>query len=231
MLKTIGFIALWGISVASAATVPLSFTTLTGFTGAASSPGTAVFRADLSGVGLSSLLSITIADSNNQTGGSTGQFSGFDLDAVKLSYTAVASATDAAALAGLDVFNFSGGALFTPGTQRPTADAKLFGTGATGNTVNNSVATLGLFDGTNTTVSPTGFLSMGDGGVLTLNLTAGVSTTGLYLYIGEVGNQGEVAAGSITVSDTRAGVPDGGGTMVMLASVLAGVVALRRRLA
>ena len=68
----------------SAATIPISFTPLTGLTGG-SPAETAVFRADLSAVALT--LSIAIADSSFGLGGATGQFSGLDLDAVKLSTT------------------------------------------------------------------------------------------------------------------------------------------------
>ncbi len=46
---------------------------------------TAVFRADLSGAGIGTLQSITIRDNSFGIGGSTGQFSGFDLDAIILS--------------------------------------------------------------------------------------------------------------------------------------------------
>jgi hypothetical protein len=114
---------------------------------------------------------------------------------------------NAAALAGLSVFDFSAaGTVFSPGAQRAPVDPKLFGTNAAGNQVDNAVATLGLFDGNSTTAIPGafGFVSMGDGGTLGFNLTSPVSPTpGLFLYIGEVGDNGEVAAGTIQVSDER----------------------------
>ena len=42
---------------------------------------------------------------------------------------------------------------------------------------------------------------MGDHGVLSFNLSVPVSLDSLFLYIGEVGDNGEVAAGEILISD------------------------------
>jgi hypothetical protein len=207
------------VSPAFGDTVALTFTSLTGSTGG-SPAATGVYRADLSGIGLAQILSITIADSSGGLGGANGQFSGFDLDGIKLSTTSCDSAACAAGLSGLSVFDFGGGAVFTPGAQRPVADPKLFGTGPAGNTVDNAVATLGAFDGNSTTAIPGafGFLSMGDNGVLSFNLTSATSTSGLYLYIGEVGDNGEVAAGRTTVSTTR--VPEEPFVLSFLVSLL-----------
>jgi hypothetical protein len=41
---------------------------------------------------------------------------------------------------------------------------------------------------------------MGDNGVLSFSFTSAVNSTGLHLYIGEVGDNGEVAAGRVIVS-------------------------------
>jgi len=189
------------------------------------------YRADLSTSGIGTLQSITISDSNSRIGGAGSQFSGFDLDAIRLSTTLCATAICVNALPGLDVFNFSSGLVFTPGTQRAPAAAQLFG--AAGGTVDNSVATLGLFDANSTTgINAFGFLSMGDGGQLSFNLTSILSTAGLYLYIGEVGNNGEVAAGSITISsnpvDPRV-VPIPGSLPLMLGALAFGGLVLRKR--
>jgi hypothetical protein len=90
------------------------------------------------------------------------------------------------------------------------------------------VATLGLFDAENTT-GPTvfGFLSLGDNGAIDFNLTSAVTTAGLFLYIGEVGDNGEVAAGSILVRDTNS-VPEPSG-LALLGLAAAGFASWKRR--
>jgi len=230
---TILFIGLallaFGMKSSDAATVNLTLTELTGLTGG--SPAlTAVYYADLSGLGLTQVQSITIQDASFNIGGSPGQFSGFDLDAIKLSGTLAAGAAGVNALTGLGVFDFtSTGTFFTPGSQRVPVDPKLFGTDGTGNQVNNSVATLGQFDGDATTIGADGFISMGDGGILSFNLTALVDLTSpVYLYLGEVGDNGEAVAGTISVSDAPVGVPEPS-TLLLLGSGLVGLVGYGRR--
>jgi hypothetical protein len=184
----------------------VSFAELTGTVGG--SPAlTGVFKADLSGLGLSMIESITIEDASAGLGGAPGQFSGFDLDAFRLSYTDCATAACAAGAVSVGSFDPLTGILFAPGAQRAPADLKLFGTDASGSAVDDAVATLSLFDGNASTTSPLGFLSMGDNGKLSINLLAGIDTLGLFLYIGEVGNNGEVAASTVSVSDQRVPIP------------------------
>jgi hypothetical protein len=202
---------------------PVALTELTGLTGG-SPAATAVFKADLSSVGFT-ILSVSIADNSGGLGGSPGQFSGFDLDAIKLSTTNCATAACAAGAAGLAVFDITGGTIFAPGTQRAPVDPKLFGTGPAGTTVDDAVATLGAFDGDSSTVLPDGFISLGDNGVISFNLTSGVSPSGVFLYIGEVGDNGEVAASNIEVRQTPVPEP---GSLALLGAALAGLALLRR---
>ena len=210
---------------------PVTFTELSGLTGGTLG-STAVFKGDLTSVGVANILSITIKDSSSGLGGSPSQFTGFDLDAIVLSNVNCTTAACVKGLSGSPVFDFGGGTIFTPGTQRPPSNPKLFGTGTTGTTVDNSVATLGSFDGESTTTIPGafGFVSLGDNGTLTFNLTSALSTAGLFLYIGEVGNNGELAASNINVSDVpvTVAVPEPA-TGALLAFGVAGLYAARRK--
>jgi hypothetical protein len=216
------------LSAANAQAAPIVFTPLTGALVGGSPAATAVYKADLSGNG--TILSLSIADNSAGLGGAAGEFSGFDLDAIILSYDDITDSSQLGTVTPLAVFDFStGGTFFFPGAQRPPSDPKLFGTDATGSQVDNGVARLGLFDGNSTTAIPgaDGFLSMGDNGVLTFNLTSPLNTTGLRLYIGEVGDNGEVAAARVTVSQTAVPEP---GTMTLIGSGLLGLArACRRR--
>jgi MYXO-CTERM domain-containing protein len=217
--------SLLGASAAQAEAV--SFTKLTGSTGGVPAL-TAVFRADLSALSTANIASITIEDVSGGFGGAAGQFSGFDLDAIKLSTTLCADAACASAAVGLSVFDFLAGTVFVPGTQRAPVDPKLFGTDAAGTGVDNAVATLGAFDGNATTAIPgaDGFISMGDFGRLSFNLTSIVAAAGLYLYIGEVGDNGEVAGSNVTVSSTPVPTP---ATLGLVVAALAAAALARRR--
>ena len=206
----------------------VTFTKLTGLTGSPAGAGTAVYQANLGSLA-GSFAAIVISDASGGFGGATGQFTGFDLDAIKLSTVNCADAACAKAAAGLSLFDFVSGIVFSPGTQRAPADAKLFGTGPGGSTVDNAVATLGAFDAVSSTVSPAGFLSLGDNGSIAFNLTALTATAGLYLYIGEVGDNGEVAGSNIELlRDPVPGIPEPSTYALMLGG-LGAVAWLARR--
>jgi hypothetical protein len=208
---------------ASAADVTL--TKLTGTTGG-NPAQTAVFGADLTAFG-DSVSAISIKDNSNGSGGSPGRFSGFDLDAIKLSTTQCLDATCVKNLAGLDAFDFSAaGTTFVAGSQRaPVFAGGLFGTNS--NVFDNSIATLGLFDGNSDVNNPAHFLSMGDGGSIMFNLKNAVSLNGLWLYIGEVGDNGEVAASNISLF--TGGVPEPSTWAMMILGIGFAGAAMRRR--
>jgi hypothetical protein len=113
----------------------------------------------------------------------------------------VDDATAVNGIAGLNLFDFLAGTVFTPGSQRPPADPALFGT--TGGSIDNAIATLGNFDANSIVSSESfGFVSLGDNGSVGFNLLSPIAPTeSLYVYIGEVGDNGEVAAGQVIVSD------------------------------
>jgi hypothetical protein len=207
ILATVSVIALAGVASleeAQAGTVSVTFTELPGLTGG-SPAATGVYQADLSGLG--TIASVTILDNSSTSAGAPGQFSGFDLDAIVLSSTNITNASQVGSLVRTGTFNFATSVL-TGGVQTPPVDPALFGT--IGGQVNNAVATLDSFDGNSTTAIPGafGFVSLGVGGKLSINLTSAiVAGSPLFLYIGEVGNNGEVAAGTISVSSQPIGTP------------------------
>ncbi|MBM6579158.1 hypothetical protein ILT44_03095 [Microvirga sp. BT689] len=163
---------------------------------------TSIYRVDLSQSGFGTIGAITIHD-DNVLSGSTGVYSGMDLDFVRL----LNSATDAATLTGLPgepIFDFSAsGIVFQPGFQTPLGptDPPEWNTNLQGtsgfNIYDPDKAMLGsVNDGT---------LSLGEGGQITFLLKTPLSTNGRYFYFGEAGNVD--LANYVLVSDTPSSTP------------------------
>ncbi len=190
-----------------AASVPISLNLLGGTT----PQQTGILKADLSGLGLTQLASISLQDDGGSAG-SPGIWSGFDLAGIKLSLTDCLTAACADALPGLSVFDFDNKVLFSPGTQDPTGPPLngpcLAGTSGVGCTLDDSIATLGDFDALYNTATGanSGFLSLGRNGKIAFDLTSMVSLSGpsVYLYLGEVANNGEGLIGAVEISDIPA---------------------------
>jgi len=215
---------------ANADTIAVGFTALADTTPQA----TGVFRADLFGLSLTELASISMTDDSG-TDGSPGVWSGFDLAAIKLSRTFCTDAACANAAVGLNVFDFVNGVLFNGGTMDATANPDLqgpclFGTSGGGCDFDDSIATLDLFDAVfSIPVASSGWVSLGRGGEIAFNLTSLVSLLDpLYLYVGEVGNNGETLSGLVEVSDVPVRVSEPG-TLALLGIGLFGMGLSRRR--
>jgi hypothetical protein len=174
----------------SAMAVGLTFTKLTGLTGDASGPFTAVYVADLAATGLPSITQLILTDTSGGFGGSPGGFSGVDLDSIFIAPTAAATAASAQTLIQTPAFDYSAaGTTYVPGTQRVPTDPTLFN--VSGGAINFAAATLGALDARGL-IPGNGYFSMGDGGVITFNLTSAIDpSVSRYLYIGEVGDNGE----------------------------------------
>jgi Ca2+-binding RTX toxin-like protein len=179
----------------------LKFTKLPGVKNASG-----IFVADVSNLGFD-LKSLTFADSGSLYGGAPGKFTGFDLDAIRLSNKLITKAEDIDSATAIDVFDFSPvGTIFTPGTERPTSELNLIGElqGTVNGYVNNGTANLAEFDylgfsgGTGK-----GSVSLGDNGKIGFNLTSTVPTDKqpLYLYVAEADNNGETPDGLISASN------------------------------
>lgn len=201
-----------GVVRESSVVTSLPLTALTGLAGGTPAD-TTVYYADLSTVAASYITSLTLTDNSSSVASDTGRFSGFDLDAVKLSTTLAADATGVQALAGLAGFDFTTtGTVLTPGTQVAPLDPDLFGT--SGGAINGQLATLSNFDadaifGANAQ----GFVSLGNGGAITFHFNPPLAITApLYLYLGEVTDVGEGPL--LTVQVTSPSDPTGVGIRV-----------------
>lgn len=185
---------------------PLFATSLT-LTNQGVDGSTTVFSAPLGGLGFSQISTISITDSNSQTGGSPGVFSGFDLDFLFLDLDGVYATTGDRVYGTLFTF--------TTGTTRATADPNFIPTvsrpGPTsGSLATNSIdfaqATLntrdGFFGAGLSTDLVSGFLTLGDGGSLIVGFLPPVALTGTEtLFVGEVGNDpGEQLGANVTAA-------------------------------
>lgn len=183
---------------AQSATVMPTFTD-EGIDTTGTAQATRMFRADLTGLGLSEIGSVTLRDSNSGVGGSTGIYSGFDLDAVFLDVDGLLTTDDDRFFA--DSFLFNAGTTRPGSFQGPSSSGGPTSGSSDATTVDESFATLNDIDGI---FFSSGSLTFGDGGVLTAIFSPKITIgSSLFLFAGEVsGDPGETLTGLVDISDT-----------------------------
>jgi hypothetical protein len=99
------------------------------------------------------------------------------------------------------------------------------------NQIDLATATLSAFDAISAASVDIadGFLSLGDGGVLTVNFSPTVPLVGtLFLMAGEVGGNGEALEASVEISQDPSVIPLPAGAWLLIGG-LGGLAAFRRR--
>lgn len=193
-----------GLAGAAGAAVVSPVFTDEGIDSSGTAAATRMYRADLTGLGLSEINSITIKDSNSGLGGSPGIYSGFDLDAIFLDLDG--SLATAADRFFANSFQFSAGALRPGGALPPSPSGGPTNGSTSPVAVDEAFATLNDIDGV---FFGPGSLTLGDGGSLSAVFDPKVLVgPSLYLFVGEVsGDAGETVTGLVEVSDRPPELP------------------------
>ena len=219
---------LLGLSSMAASAVPLTFTN-EGVIGQ-----TTLFRGALGGLGLTQIASISISDSNSGLGGSPGVFSGFDLDFAILDLDGDFSTVGDHVFASVSVFTT--GAIrataspdFQPSAGRP---GPTFGSSAA-NVIDVALSTLnvldGSFPGSFNTDNVSGWLTLGDGGVLKLGFASPIVLTGTEaLFLGEVGTGAGEQPDGATVNVSNVPIPEPS-ALALIGAGLVGFGCMRRK--
>ncbi|MEM7743740.1 MAG: hypothetical protein AAF409_08525 [Pseudomonadota bacterium] len=197
-LLGLSLLAALAASPANAVSVSPTFTDQ-GIDTTGTATSTRMYRADLTGLGLSEIGAITVNDSNSGIGGSPGIYSGFDLDAIFLDIDGLLSTAGDRITA--DSFQFAAGSLRPGGTLPPSPSGGPTNGSSSSTTVDEAFATLGAIDGL---FFGSGSLTLGDGGSLTAIFDPKVALgSSLFLFVGEVsGDPGETVTGLVEVSET-----------------------------
>jgi len=202
-----------------AATVTPTFTD-EGIDTTGTATSTRMFRADLTGLGLTEISAITVNDSNSGLGGSSGIYSGFDVDAIFLDEDGLLT-TDTDRYYANSLL-FSAGTTRTGSFQPPSPSGGPTNGSAGATSVDENWATLNNIDGI---FFGPGSLTLGDGGKLTIVFGPKISIgSSLFLFAGEVsGEAGETLNGLVEITDTQpivSTVPLPAGLPLMLSTVL-----------
>ncbi len=227
-LMGLALLATLAASPANAVSVSPTFTDQ-GIDTTGTATSTRMYRADLTGLGLTEVGAITVTDSNSGLGGSPGIYSGFDLDVMFLDIDGLLST--AADRIAADSFLFSAGTLRPGGTLPPSPSGGPTNGASSSTSVDEPFATLDTIDGA---FFGPGSLTLGDGGSLTAVFDPKVVVgSSLFLFVGEVsGDAGETVTGLVEVSETppMSTIPLPAGIWLMLTGLMGlGVLSGRRR--